>query len=205
MRTRTRAGRDQPRTRGEQAADQTNSTTFRGSAPHAPVPPAPRAGAGITPHARGAPERPGPVHVRDGISPARTRSTSTLSDQGGPHRDQPRTRGEHSDCQRRIELGRGSASHARGAPDLREVADDRAGISPAGVGSTEQSCVSSFTSGDQPRTRGEHTMYSPLEAAIRGSAPHARGALREKLRAYMKSGISLARAGSTWFTRTECG
>ena len=114
------AWRDHPRMRGEHDYYSSLSDTTEGSSPHA----------------RGAPRRPGPQGVRGGIIPACAGSTAKDVWKAGQEGDHPRMRGEHSGESPAWGMSQGSSPHARGARRLRRRGARRAGIIPACAGST---------------------------------------------------------------------
>ena len=91
---------------------------------------------GSSPHARGAPRRPGPQGVRGGIIPACAGSTAKDVWKAGQEGDHPRMRGEHSGESPAWGMSQGSSPHARGARRLGRRGARRAGIIPACAGST---------------------------------------------------------------------
>ena len=91
----------------------------------------------------------------------------------------------------------GSPPLARGAPRRRPRRRGRRGITPARAGSTRWVAPLRCSSGDHPRSRGEHLDVARARAAIRGSPPLARGAPRHRHAAWLRDGITPARAGST--------
>ena len=96
---------------------------------------------GSSPHARGAPRRPGPQGVRGGIIPACAGSTAKDVWKAGQEGDHPRMRGEHSGESPAWGMSQGSAPHARGARRLGRRGARRAGIIPACAGSTLDACA----------------------------------------------------------------
>ena len=92
----------------------------------------------------------------------------------------------------------GSPPLARGAPRRRPRRRGRRGITPARAGSTRWVAPLRCSSGDHPRSRGEHLDVARARAAIRGSPPLARGAPRHRHAAWLRDGITPARAGSTF-------
>ena len=156
-----------------------------------------RARMGSAPHARGALEQARRGTVDGGISPACAGSTCLARRCRRWSWDQPRMRGEHMSRMVRLDAGRGSAPHARGARHGRHICRPEVGISPACAGSTPCRSRRRRRGRDQPRMRGEHQMPEFHFLFHAGSAPHARGALR-LVRAYLSgAGISPACAGST--------
>ena len=116
----------------------------------------PGAGAGSSPHTRGA-RRPRPPSRRpDGIIPAYAGST--------------RRRRPHPD------VDRGSSPHTRGAPRSTRRHPRPCGIIPAYAGSTPSGTSRRGISRDHPRIRGEHLGYDRQEHVAEGSSPHTRGA-----------------------------
>ncbi len=153
--------------------------------------------AGSPPHARGAPR----VRPHSGqparITPACAGSTadhSVAERLGGDH---PRMRGEHACVSLDDPSIMGSPPHARGArvdgcPRYR-----RHRITPACAGSTFAGPLRRGARWDHPRMRGEHVAIHASMVAVRGSPPHARGALDSGCQRVGNVGITPACAGST--------
>ena len=112
---------------------------------------------GSSPHARGAPRCPSLCSLRPGIIPACAGST-VFTKYG-------------------ITQGWGSSPHARGAPDQFPEIVRQLGIIPACAGSTRRFSAFIWIARDHPRMRGEHRHQRPQLVLLRGSSPHARGAL----------------------------
>ena len=91
----------------------------------------------------------------------------------------------------------GSSPHARGARAARRANLHHAGIIPACAGSTISVRLIWRRSRDHPRMRGEHHCAVRDLHQGRGSSPHARGALLERLQRGGEDGIIPACAGST--------
>ena len=110
------------------------------------------------------------------IIPAYAGSTGDSHQKSRGYRDHPRIRGEHARTNRKEKHNAGSSPHTRGAlgVELRHAGSLR--IIPAYAGSTAICPGWRRRSGDHPRIRGEHSMYSNLRTAARGSSPHTRGA-----------------------------
>ena len=115
-----RRRRDHPRMRGEHAL-----TLGRK-----------QAGAGSSPHARGAHGLLKVEHAVAGIIPACAGSTCHLRRRLQWRRDHPRMRGEHSAASMDAAASGGSSPHARGARVRPSREADPAGIIPACAGST---------------------------------------------------------------------
>ena len=155
------------------------------------------AGAGSSPHTRGARaerrRRPDPA----GIIPAyagSTRRRRSGSRTGGDH---PRIRGEHILWIGVCRTTRGSSPHTRGAPDRGPHESIRYGIIPAYAGSTPAGARLGPTPGDHPRIRGEHKYSAQKDLPNYGSSPHTRGAPGLQHPARRPRGIIPAYAGST--------
>ena len=114
-------------------------------------------------------------------------------------------RGEHSSSAATIATAVGSSPHARGAPVNLVVLQLHQGIIPACAGSTPSCTDASRPRRDHPRMRGEHIVRHPVLSIVRGSSPHARGALVGFARAPDCDGIIPACAGSTACAPTPCG
>ena len=106
-------------------------------------------------------------------------------------------RGEHSSSAATIATAVGSSPHARGAPVNLVVLQLHQGIIPACAGSTPSCTDASRPRRDHPRMRGEHIVRHPVLSIVRGSSPHARGALANFCAESLASGIIPACAGST--------
>ena len=90
----------------------------------------------------------------------------------------------------------GSSPHARGAGFCHEMCRWCTGIIPARAGSSVPSRRGQTRSWDHPRTRGEQTDEPFGADLMRGSSPHARGAVVADIEANQLGGIIPARAGS---------
>ena len=152
---------------------------------------------GSSPHTRGAliGEEGAEIIVR--IIPAYAGSTRHQPRQHKEPTDHPRIRGEHRDMEYTVGTLLGSSPHTRGAHRGQLRTKDRAGIIPAYAGSTYREIGFETIDMDHPRIRGEHSMYSNLRTAARGSSPHTRGAHPVVLRHGDRLGIIPAYAGST--------
>ena len=159
--TRSEYARDHPRIRGE----------------HLDHRHPPDAGAGSSPHTRGARSAPWRTLTSTGIIPAYAGSTERLVMSHGQRRDHPRIRGEHYGPDRLEALGEGSSPHTRGARPFSFPSLSASGIIPAYAGSTWRAW----------RRRPEQT----------GSSPHTRGALRPGRLDVDADRIIPAYAGST--------
>ena len=106
-------------------------------------------------------------------------------------------RGEHyAEVLDLIDLG-GSSPHARGALLHGSTAPPCAGIIPACAGSTPSILYRAGRREDHPRMRGEHKRALFLVGGLKGSSPHARGALDASTLDRFEYGIIPACAGST--------
>ena len=106
-------------------------------------------------------------------------------------------RGEHGLRSSDVASGSGSAPRARGT--LRtDSADEPAGrISPACAGNTARGAGAGTCWPDQPRVRGEHAVPTSVRRCLTGSAPRARGTLRQPGQSESPGRISPACAGNT--------
>ena len=132
---------------------------------------------GSSPHARGALYDLRYELVQLGIIPACAGSTFACGFVRCFARDHPRMRGEHSCRVKTSTLPTGSSPHARGAHIPVSCNCHGTGIIPACAGSTDILQIADKVVGDHPRMRGEHYDARGWAAEIRGSSPHARGAL----------------------------
>ena len=94
------------------------------------------AGAGSSPHARGAHVIFPAAEIHQGIIPACAGSTTRGRPRGPCARDHPRMRGEHAMEVQAQAIKAGSSPHARGAQQLAPHLDHGPGIIPACAGST---------------------------------------------------------------------
>ena len=179
--TKTRTLSDHPRIRGE----------HRRGASWWP------SGAGSSPHTRGAPVRGGVPSGPGGIIPAYAGSTQAVAGIGIGRWDHPRIRGEHAFQEGGSAAYVGSSPHTRGARRAWRQGGRGRRIIPAYAGSTAADLVRYPKGPDHPRIRGEHSMYSNLRTAARGSSPHTRGAQAPQLLDGGRQRIIPAYAGST--------
>ena len=106
-------------------------------------------------------------------------------------------RGEHSVAGGTSCGHGGSSPHARGALVYEMCRLNPSGIIPACAGSTFLALHVPQLCEDHPRMRGEHPSSSPSRFGLRGSSPHARGALDALVGQRVSPGIIPACAGST--------
>ena len=106
-------------------------------------------------------------------------------------------RGEHNGDIKANCAAVGSSPHARGALSVGMPHIWRVGIIPACAGSTRPRRYPEGASWDHPRMRGEHTAGTSDIYAVKGSSPHARGALCSYVATAPTVGIIPACAGST--------
>ena len=152
--------RDHPRIRGEHQRRQRRR----------------EAGAGSSPHTRGAHRRQHWDGYRLGIIPAYAGSTSNPVSALLKTADHPRIRGEHVPASFGSEGWGGSSPHTRGALCMHHRHRARRRIIPAYAGSTPSTRISGFSRRDHPRIRGEHERLQLLREFGEGSSPHTRGA-----------------------------
>ena len=130
---------------------------------------------GSSPHARGTPANTLRQRTVNGIIPACAGNTSVAVCAAGNTRDHPRMRGEHAGLVCFV-VGRwGSSPHARGTQPAGRIQYDSKGIIPACAGNTLLLSVSTSSTEDHPRMRGEHTPITDMHEVGEGSSPHARG------------------------------
>ena len=91
----------------------------------------------------------------------------------------------------------GSPPHARGRQESRRYRQCRSGITPACAGKTLETVNPFRQISDHPRMRGEDVLPLPRTETIKGSPPHARGRLVERLLHLDGRGITPACAGKT--------
>ena len=152
---------------------------------------------GSSPHARGALPEPAQGALCLGIIPACAGSTRARPRRSRVRRDHPRMRGEHRWPRRPSLQPPGSSPHARGALDLHLRHRRLAGIIPACAGSTRWASAGTAAPRDHPRMRGEHLPAAHRLVRLRGSSPHARGALSSRPERSPSARIIPAYAGST--------
>ena len=153
--------------------------------------------AGSSPHTRGARPTSWPRRQPCGIIPAYAGSTELTFSAGVSRRDHPRIRGEHAALASQAHSIAGSSPHTRGARARTIATLLRSRIIPAYAGSTIAASWSSPAPMDHPRIRGEHPPSSKALLPGRGSSPHTRGALHDRVGGQAGSGIIPAYAGST--------
>ena len=157
----------------------------------------PGAGAGSSPHTRGAHKSRGRGGGPLRIIPAYAGSTQTSHGLRSGVRDHPRIRGEHP-CGRPVRAGLlGSSPHTRGAQrrSKRPISGTR--IIPAYAGSTLEVARELNTRADHPRIRGEHGIMGTIGVMGSGSSPHTRGARPRPVGRRRRARIIPAYAGST--------
>ena len=155
---------DHPRIRGEHER--------RIGAPVGPV--------GSSPHTRGARINDIFRMKNEGIIPAYAGSTDPGAAAQKVQRDHPRIRGEHAVLSCPQTAGVGSSPHTRGARMKIYEGSKWIDIIPAYAGSTRRAGSGWGKASDHPRIRGEHRAGAALVAALAGSSPHTRGALRRR-------------------------
>ena len=152
---------------------------------------------GSSPLARG-------LHVQEGrrrrvrrIIPARAGFTQNALISGGVHTDHPRSRGVYAEPDPVEAALRGSSPLARGLHNHSLALLGVDGIIPARAGFTQNALISGGVHTDHPRSRGVYAEPDPVEAALRGSSPLARGLRWCRCLARVRVGIIPARAGFT--------
>ena len=158
-RTRSRCGRDHPRTRGVYAAACASVCPAGGSSPHTRG----LRGAGL------------PSACDCGIIPAHAGFTPGS---GGPPSwwsDHPRTRGVYLLTGRIRRTWPGSSPHTRGLRRARPHRPGGAGIIPAHAGFTPPAPPGPPALPDHPRTRGVYAPGAMRVVTTSGSSPHTRG------------------------------
>ena len=157
----------------------------------------PGAGAGSSPHTRGAQRYAQSTYSLDRIIPAYAGSTPRPGAGQSPAADHPRIRGEHSVPDAPPRALPGSSPHTRGAQDATNVFFGGRRIIPAYAGSTCRRPALCRCHPDHPRIRGEHGNYGAEYVGTEGSSPHTRGALLPPAHDPHLRGIIPAYAGST--------
>ena len=140
-----------------------------------------------------------------GIIPACAGSTNLVASANMVRGDHPRMRGEHPFHHVLPTVYKGSSPHARGARPSADPRLPRRGIIPACAGSTCGQYRHHGAARDHPRMRGEHAMPRSFASNLRGSSPHARGALQPDGSGRCARGIIPACAGSTLLERAGRG
>ncbi len=112
-----------------------------------------------------------------------------------PHREHLHSCGEPNPTGLAIIIKMGSSPRLQGTL-VAPVAERPHGIISACAGSTCRGNSCAAAGGGHPRMRGEHLDAGAREAAVRGSSPHARGALAYGARIALQGGIIPACAGS---------
>ncbi len=109
----------------------------------------------------------------------------------------PRWRGEHIDHGPEKQITDGSSPLARGTP--HEIHEPRpiGRFIPAGAGNTPEPAQPPGPRPVHPRWRGEHDVFSDLEAATYGSSPLARGTPHIRSRCNRQGRFIPAGAGNT--------
>ena len=176
--------RDHPRIRGEHQRRQRRR----------------EAGAGSSPHTRGAHRRQHWDGYRLGIIPAYAGSTSNPVSALLKTADHPRIRGEHNVGVGDLDRLVGSSPHTRGARSSPMFHRSDGRIIPAYAGSTWIIVTRQAPARDHPRIRGEHGGVHMIVVDGPGSSPHTRGALSTFPPLAGEPGIIPAYAGSTLYS-----
>ena len=134
---------------------------------------------------------------RRGIIPAHAGSTRLAWHKAFPLWDHPRSRGEHTSLSSSSSRRPGSSPLTRGALHHRFVFLHRGRIIPAHAGSTTTTSWVRRSTGDHPRSRGEHSSTKNPATPTQGSSPLTRGARISVSRCATPTRIIPAHAGST--------
>ena len=175
------AGRDHPRSRGENGEAQVHEGLVEGSSP-------------LT---RGKHGHQIPTLPDRGIIPAHAGKTYGWSLRFASLRDHPRSRGENVPYANEGLGQRGSSPLTRGKPELRPGRYVVSGIIPAHAGKTIFQALLTRTTGDHPRSRGENETGWVKVGEHWGSSPLTRGKRTPARRKILLAGIIPAHAGKT--------
>ena len=177
----TIAGRDHPRSRGNNCEMTDTYGLVVGSPPLA---------------------REQPPHADDrkkaiGITPARAGTTFALQYTEWKDRDHPRSRGNNINLHLLPALGLGSPPLAREQQGTVATAYVQLRITPARAGTTALRKSQKATNEDHPRSRGNNQCNPCAWVAHKGSPPLAREQRILTIRMLQQSRITPARAGTT--------
>ena len=154
--------------------------------------------AGSAPHARGTRED-GLLQSRRGrFSPACAGNAGDASRRAPARTVQPRIRGERICHRFPKEVESGSAPHARGTHGVDLVAVPGQRFSPACAGNALTANSPHCPITVQPRMRGERTRWERAWIRWAGSAPHARGTRRTRVKREVAARFSPACAGNAF-------
>ena len=132
------------------------------------------------------------------ITPTRAGSRKHLRVETLKVRDHPRARGEQGLPDLDWLIGGGSPPRARGAVVMPLRYLETVLITPARAGSSSSRRKSTLSARDHPRARGEQDKDNGLLPPDKGSPPRARGAAQNTIFMPIFSGITPARAGSSF-------
>ncbi len=163
-------------TRRRRGACRRPSDHPRGGGEHRLALPWPHSAVGSSPRGRGAPGAGDLIFPDRRIIPAGAGSTTGPYTPPVANADHPRGGGEHRPDGRSTDKSGGSSPRGRGAPSATALSLHRAGIIPAGAGSTAVLARLLQRIPDHPRGGGEHRGRSVDGAAKGGSSPRGRGA-----------------------------
>ena len=131
---------------------------------------------GSSPLTRGARPQVQTETYQTRIIPAHAGSTFAFGCKRRCGPDHPRSRGEHRKHGLDPDVEDGSSPLTRGAPQPRPPSRTQRRIIPAHAGSTTTRPALGASSGDHPRSRGEHRAGHLFRSWMTGSSPLTRGA-----------------------------
>ena len=171
--------RDHPRVRGEKPSSYNQRRTVQGSPPRA----------------RGKVKNLESSGFFAGITPACAGKSMFSAYSRRVAWDHPRVRGEKDETQHIGGREIGSPPRARGKASTSSIFTSNSGITPACAGKSRPFPRISPSPWDHPRVRGEKKIIRPLDCAMIGSPPRARGKAIDPARLEAAFGITPACAG----------
>ena len=170
-----------PRSRGENAAEETAVDIHLGSSPLT------RGKLKRATHPRG--------HV--GLIPAHAGKTTPDGGQAGAYRAHPRSRGENDTGDPSEAGASGSSPLTRGKRSYGEAGSTWDGLIPAHAGKTRRRGSRSLPLRAHPRSRGENAAPTPSRTPVEGSSPLTRGKQQTAAQVHGHVGLIPAHAGKT--------
>ena len=180
------AGRNgaHPRSRGENMAMASSSSTMRGSSP-------------LT---RGKPSPSAPRWPPSGLIPAHAGKTRPHVLRGHPHGAHPRSRGENRGAGGGDKVGAGSSPLTRGKLRMESLTASPSGLIPAHAGKTVPCVAATCHLRAHPRSRGENLWNGGQCTEQGGSSPLTRGKRVGRAARAVFRRLIPAHAGKTLFT-----
>ena len=173
--------RAHPRSRGENAAEETAVDIHLGSSP-------------LTRGKLGSKSR---LPYAGGLIPAHAGKTPDRRDGHGGRRAHPRSRGENRGAGGGDKVGAGSSPLTRGKLVSRTQVGDVVGLIPAHAGKTPRPRDARKSCTAHPRSRGENSDASGQRGLVGGSSPLTRGKLARADHRDIRRGLIPAHAGKT--------